>query len=398
MTDTHRPHPFSTSTLSATKPSPAAVHKAFDPTRLTQARNLAGMTRKTLAGLIGVTAAAVCQYELGTTRPRPEVLPQLAEVLTVPMTFFLAGRPHGRLDASMAHFRSPRSTRAYQRTKAIAFIEQAWELTHALEKRVQLPWMDLPGFAGGEVSPGTELPSDPIAAARALRVQWKLGTGPVTHLIRRMEAHGIIVLTPQHDPDWETVDAFSTSRLPRPIVILTPNPTDDVYRHRFSAAHELGHLVLHSDTIPGDTTQEHQADVFAAEFLTPRDSILPNLPAHADLHHLSKLRRTWGVPVDSLLHRCRELGLLSDSSATRAHQRLHTLHNQPGFTPDPLTGYPGEQPALLTQAFSLACDHGLTISELAHELAWNVPRVRELLNITHHRPALTLINGGADHP
>jgi Zn-dependent peptidase ImmA (M78 family)/transcriptional regulator with XRE-family HTH domain len=367
------------------------VHEAFDPTRLTQARSLAGITKKKLADLIGVTAAAVSQYELGTNRPRPEVLPQLAEMLNVPMTFFLVGRPHGRLDASTAHFRSLRSTRAYQRAKAIAYTEQAWELAYALEKRVQLPWVDVPGFAGGEVSPGTELPSDPIAAARALRAHWNLGTGPITHLVRRMEARGIIVLTPQRDPDLETVDAFSTSRLPRPIVVLTPNKADDVYRHRFSAAHELGHLVLHGDTVPGDTAQEREADVFAAEFLTPRDSILPDLPARADLRQLSELRRIWGVSVHSLLYRCREMGLLSDSAASRAYQRLQALRDQPGFAPDPLSGYPGEQPALLAQAFSLACDEGLTIAELARELAWSVPRVRELLGINQQRPVLTLL-------
>ncbi|MFI0463794.1 hypothetical protein ACH347_06915 [Saccharopolyspora sp. 5N102] len=52
----------------------------------------------------------------------------------------------------------------------------------------------------------------------------------MSHLVRRVEARGIVVLTPQPDPDLETVDAFSASRLPRPIVVLTPNRADDVYR------------------------------------------------------------------------------------------------------------------------------------------------------------------------
>jgi hypothetical protein len=65
--------------------------------------------------------------------------------------------------------------------------------------------------------------------------------------------------------------------------------------------------------------------------------------------------------------------------------------NQPGFAPDPLSGYPGEQPALLSQAFSLAADEGLTITQLAHELAWAVPHVRELLGMHQQRPVLTLL-------
>jgi len=372
-------------------PSPAEVHEAFDPTRLTQARHLVGMTKRRLADELGVTPAAVSQYEMGTNRPRADLLPRVAEVLDVPLTFFMTGRPHARLDSSAAHFRSLRNTRAYQRSKAIALTEQVWELAYALEKRVQLPPVDLPGFSGGEVHPGTELPTDPPAAARALRAAWGLGSGPITHLVRRVEAHGIVVHAPQRDDDMRSVDAFSTSRLPRPVIVLTPNRTDDVYRHRFSAAHELGHLVLHGEANPGDITQEREADTFAAEFLTPRDAILPQLPGRADLHRLSQLRATWGVSVKSLIYRCRELGLLSDSSASRAYQRLHNLEGQPGFAAEPPAGYPGELPALLAQAFELACDHGLTISDLARELAWEVPRVRQMLGIDVQRPVLRVL-------
>ncbi|WP_234474546.1 MULTISPECIES: ImmA/IrrE family metallo-endopeptidase [unclassified Streptomyces] len=377
------------------QPSPAAVHEVFDPARLAQARNLVGMTKRQLADELGVTPAAVSQYEMGTNRPRPDLLPPLAEILDVPLAYFLAGRPHARLDPSAAHFRSLRSTRAYQRAKAVAFTEQVWELTYALEKRVQFPVVDLPGFAGGEVHPGTDLPSEPASAARALRVAWGLGTGPIAHLVRRLEAHGIVVVTPQRDEDLRSVDAFSTSHLPRPLIVLTPNRTDDVYRHRFSAAHELGHLILHSDTNPGDITQEREADTFAAEFLTPRESILPELPSRADLHKLSQLRDGWGVSVHSLLYRCRELGLLSDSSASRAYQRLNGLKGQPGFAPDPLAGYPGEQPALLSHAFTLASDHGLTMTELAHELAWSAAQVRRMLGVDEDRPALRLVSSSS---
>ncbi|MFF8932380.1 ImmA/IrrE family metallo-endopeptidase [Streptomyces longwoodensis] len=127
--------------------------------------------------------------------------------------------------------------------------------------------MDLTGFAGGEVHPGLALPSEPVAAARELRRQWGLGDGPVTRLVRRMEAHGIVVVLPaEADAAAATVDAFS-SRSARPLVVLTRNRANDVYRHRFATAHELGHLVLHGDAT-GDSRQEREADAFAAEFLT----------------------------------------------------------------------------------------------------------------------------------
>jgi Zn-dependent peptidase ImmA (M78 family)/transcriptional regulator with XRE-family HTH domain len=371
--------------------SPRTVAQAFDPARLTQARHLAGKTKREVAEAIGVTPAAVGQYEAGS-RPRPELIPAMADFLGVPLHFFVAGRPHARLDASAAHFRHLRSTRAYQRAKATAFVEQLWELTRALEKRVQLPVVDLPGFSGGEVHPGVDLPRDPVDAARALRSVWRVGTGPVPHLVRLMETRGIVVaLAPLADGDVATVDAFSTSRLPRPIVVITRDRSDDVYRHRFTAAHELGHLVLHGDTLPGDSAQEREADAFAAEFLTPRDSLLPDLPRRLNLTVLADLQHVWGVSVDSLLYRCREVGLFSDSTAARSWQRLNGLRSQGAFRAQPIQGFVGEQPILLRNAFDLAQQHGLSLVALADELAWPLPRLRELLGIEETRPTLRLV-------
>ncbi|MEU3881778.1 helix-turn-helix domain-containing protein [Streptomyces californicus] len=369
-----------------------AVWDGFHPPRLTQARHLAGMTKKEVAERVGVSPAAIGQYETGSSKPRAGLIPGLADVLGVPVQFFLAGRPMGKLDTSMAHFRALRSTSGAQRNKALSFAGQAWELTYALEKRVQLPVVDLPGFAGGEVHPGTELSSEPAEAARELRKRWRLGDGPLRHLVRQMEAHGIVmVLPPDADQSTAKIDAFASGGLPRPLVVLTPNRTDDVYRHRFSAAHELGHLVLHSAST-GDVRQEREADAFAAEFLTPRTSILPLLPKRIDLARLADLSRTWGVSLKSLIYRCRELGLVSEATASRAYQRLHALASQPGFTAEPVAGFPGEQPVMLRQAFELAeRDQGLTVHDLAGELAWSPARVRELLGVHDQRPVLRLV-------
>lgn len=82
----------------------------------------------------------------------------------------------------------------------------------------------------------------------------------------------------------------------------------------------------------------------------------------------------------------------SDATASRTYQRLRALNNQPGFAPEPVTGYPGEQPVLLSQAFDLATQEtGLGVRELAQELAWPLARVRELLGMPDSRPVLRLV-------
>jgi len=368
-----------------------AVVEAFEPARLLQARRLAGLTKRAIASELGISPAAVGQWETGATSPRVDHLDRLADLLDVPAMFLTTGRPYARLDPTSAHFRSLRSTPARERDKAVAFTEQVWELTYALEKRVQLPAVDVPGFAGGEVE-HHDFPSEPVEAARALRRHWDLGQGPIPHMVRSMENHGIVVtLAPFAGGATKTVDAFSTSRLPRPVVVLTPDRADDVYRHRFTAAHELGHLLLHSDTAPGDAVQEKEADAFAAELLTPREVIVPELPTRIDLQALDRLSSAWGVSVQSLIYRCREVGSISEATYRRAFQRLAQLRKVGLFRSEPITGYPGEVPALLTSAFELASTHGLTIGELADELHCKPRRIRLLLGQTDQRPELRMV-------
>lgn len=367
-----------------------AIASAFDPGRLTQARQLSELTKRALSVAVGVSAAAVGQWESGAVTPRPDHVRRLAEVLDVPPGFLAAGRRSVRLDVGDAHFRSLRSTPASQRAKAIAFTRQVEELAYALELRVQLPAVDLPGFCDGETQPGSYT-SDPVAAAVELRRRWNLGDGPVAHVVRTLERHGLVVtLVPFAGAETKTVDAFSTSHLPRPIIVLTPDRADDVYRHRFTAAHELGHLVLHGEVIPGDPVQEKQADAFAAEFLTPATSIVPLLPARMDFRALERLTYVWGVSVNSLIYRSHEVGRISDSAYRRAFQRINQLRRIGLFSAESVEGHPGEVPSLLQEAFAIAEQHGLTVERLADELQVSVVRLRMLLGVIEHRPALRL--------
>jgi hypothetical protein len=213
-------------------------------------------------------------------------------------------------------------------------------------------------------------------------------------MVRLMEAHGLIVtLVPFAGAATATVDAFSTSQLPRPIVVLTPDRANDVYRHRFTAAHELGHLLVHGEALPGDPMQEKEADSFAAEFLTPGEVIRPELPSRMDLKALERLGQKWGVSVDSLVYRCREMGAVSDPAYRRAYQRLNQLRRLGIFRPEPVDGYPGEMPIMISRAFALAEQNGLTMAALARELTFPLPRLRLLLGDAEGdaRPPLRLV-------
>lgn len=361
------------------KASSDAIVEKFDPARLRQARVLSKRTKSDVAKLVGVSAAAIGQYEAGVAKPRPDVLVPLARAVLVEPAFFAAGRPLYHIDTGAAHFRSLRSVRAGDRDKALATAEQVWELAHALETAVQFPAVNLPKFEEG---------MNPAAAAKVLREIWQIPDGPFPHLVATMEAHGVIVLVLEEGA-IDRVDAFSTVASERLFVISTPRRSNNVYGHRFTCAHELGHLLLHGEAIPGDRKQEREADEFAAALLMPAEDIQPVLPARLELAKLDRIGRVWGVSIDSLMKRMYELRITSDSSMRRAYQKLNSdpnwRANEPWFM------YEGESPSLLQQALKIYEESGKSVSDLAEQLKWMTSRIRELLGIRDSRPELSIV-------
>lgn len=359
---------------------PASGSGRFEPARLTQARALLGVSKADLAGEVGVSAAAIGQYEAGVNSPRPEVLGRLATALNVRPGFFGVGRPLARIDTVNAHFRSLRSARVSDRQKALATATLVWELTFALERYVKLPEVDLPVLPAGTTPP---------EAAALLRRHWELPDGPVRHLVATAESRGIVVAV-RPLREIEAVDAFAVVIVERPIIITTPRRSENVFRHRFSTAHEIGHLLLHGDSGGHSAAIEKEADEFAAAFLTPAAAMDAALPQRLDLAALDRLGRTWGVSPKSLVRRMVERGRTTESSARRAYQRL-AMNDDP--LADPTSAYPGEMPSLLKKAVDLAGEHGAGVPALAEALRLSAAQVRDLLGDADQRPALRLVGG-----
>jgi len=361
----------------------ATVAAVFDPARLTLARESAAYSKRDLAEAIGRTPSAVTQYEAGLSRPSGPVIDACAAVLSVPIGFFATGRPRLQLDIGDAHFRSLRSARAAERRRALTMVELVWELTGQLTHHVRLPPLDLPDL--------TSSLTEPAAAARTLRAAWNMAPGPVPHMVRLLESRGLIVAFLDFS-DSGRVDAFSTAAGGRPIIVLTTEK-GTMLRTRFTAAHELAHLVLHTEVIPGDVAHERQADAFAAEFLMPAAEIASELPTRIDLPALLRLQQRWGTSVSALLYRCRELGTLTEASYKRAMMKISRLGWR---TREPGEEFPIERPALLARAFELASTRGVTIPTFAEALQLPPARVRALFGMTDTRPLLRLVKNSSD--
>lgn len=148
---------------------------------------------------------------------------------------------------------------------------------------------------------------------------------------------------------WTTVD--------RPLFFLNSDVPMDVLR--WTIAHELGHLVMHS--MPTSEYLELQADAFAGEFLAPRRLILPDLK-RLIFSRLPALKMHWRLSMKALINRAETLGVIDRDSAVKMYKK-YSARRWNFAEPHAL---PMEEPTLIQSAAKVHLgDHGYTVDELA---------------------------------
>lgn len=360
----------------------ASAAAIFDPYRLTIARGVSGLTRAELAERVSVSAALISQYELGKTTPSATVLARVALALGFPVEFFAADGVARNGSEDQVFFRSLRSATKRDRDRAFFDTELIADLVRVVEEHVELPDVEIPKLLAAD---DDEL-SDIEDRAAEVRRAWNMQQGPVGSVVKLLEAHGAVVY--HLHATSSKLDAFSRWMDARPVVVLSQDK-NDAGRSRFDASHELGHLVMHPEARAADKVYEAQAHKFAAAFLMPREDILSELPARADWKRFIALKATWGVSIQALLRRARDLEVMTEYSYKRAVVELNRMGwrtDEPGALPVV------ERPSMLPNAFSLLAAHGITADQIARQARLHGPRVEALFaaQLTSTKPAVTV--------
>lgn len=354
----------------------------FSASRLSVARKRKQFTKKELAEKAGITAVHLTRLENGAGGdPSPATVQAIADALEYPYDFFY-GSDCDELAVDAVSFRSLSSLSARQRDAALAAGVIAFELHDWVAERFSLPQPRLLDLRDEE----------PRAAAEALRSHWGIGTKPVDHMIKLLEAKGVRVfaLAEQH----KNVDAFSCWHGEIPFVFL--NTFKSAERSRFDAAHELGHLVLHIHGASGSRDVEREADAFASSFLINRGDLISHLPRVHSLNQLVAAKKRWGVSVAALARTAFDVGLLSDWHYRDMCKQMSIL----GYRSNEPLGLPREKSALWRLVFEELWKDGATRETIAKELRVPAQEVEALVGqlVTQQpsggkkqRPTLSLV-------
>lgn len=328
------------------------------PQRIALIRELYGIRKSELSMRLGVSARTITCWELGLQVPSVGDVAELCRVFGVGPEFFepqLEGLP---VASGLPHFRSYRSGMQVAYRQAQAYVQVTQDLVRTLSGYVDFPALHLP-----DITADPELADSivPQMAAQQVRHEWGLGDGPIAHVLREVEDHGICAVFAPFE--HASLDAHSVFSGELPLIALNPTK-GDYYRQRFDVAHELGHLVMHPDAEPGNKVIEAQADAFASELLAPSEVLLDELPTRMDgvgWLKLKELKEQWGVSMKVLLDKAYALGRLTDQEYRKGLDFL-SRSGWKLLEPGAISGV--EEPSLIPHSLDLLGDVGVGPEEV----------------------------------
>lgn len=318
------------------------VAKVFDGDRLRLARMAKGLTLEELGDEISATRQYLNQLEQGLKLPTEAMAEALAAALGVTVRFFaLSERVH--ISAEQCHFRKQKTTPVSVVSQVLARGTVLEGFIGRLDEALELPRVSFPDIAVSSIE-------DVEHAAEEARQQWRLGTGPISSMMRVVENAGAVVSF--FSGVSERVDALSIDR-PRPMIIRS-EAKPSACRLRFDLAHECGHLVMHRGVLTGDKFTEEQANRFASAFLLPRSSFIHEFPRGRgraiNWQAIFEMKLRWKVAASAILRRAFDLKILSADQYRTGHIHLSKTGQRKFETYDDIIVR--EEPELLPSAMS----------------------------------------------
>jgi len=264
---------------------------------LTLAREAKGYTQKDLADQVGCNQSRLSRIEAGELMPQESDIQNLVRVLGQSRDFFF--QQGETMPASVSFYRKTQTLplkmlRQCNAQMNIRRLEIEQKVGSAkLEKR-ELPYLP-PEKNGGAK-----------AVAQIVRQKWGIKNGAVRHFTQLVESTGCVIvdyLFPSTKLDGLCIRAAEKP----PIIFLNKDLPKS--RRRLSLAHEIGHLIMHTE--PHENVEE-QAWEFAEEFLMPAAEIEQQFDG-LNLDKLGQLKKEWGISMQAILYRAKKLGKIGES-------------------------------------------------------------------------------------
>lgn len=350
--------------------------------RLTEAREARGiLTQSSLAELLDVSKNSISLYENNKGKPRPEMLAEIAKLLKLKESFFLT--PLSPQNLKPIFWRSRHVTTQDKRTVAKRrFGWTKWIVDSYIKEFLDMPKLNIPSRKDIGVPDKFDELTDSQIESIALRCReyWGFRTTPIENMSTLLENNGVLIS--YGELNSERLDAFSNeSEYDSSYHIFLGTDKRSALRSRYDAAHELGHLILHSHISSSSFSRthglvEHQAHRFAGAFLMPLQSFKKDVWM-TSIEALKMLRDRWKVSVGAMIHRCEDIGLFGEADTSRLWNRYK--RNWKDIEDD---NFEFETPQLVKRSIDTLVNAGVrTKGQVLHDLPFMQRDIENLLNL-----------------
>lgn len=342
----------------------------FNSERLKTARLLAGMSLRQLeeAASFKVTYNSINKYEKGLMQPETSTILALAGALNVTPSYFF---DTNSIQLGEINFRKQSSLtqgdvdliKAKTRDKIHRYIETE-KLLNISNK-----------FKNPILKKQVSNPESAEEMAEIVRHSWGLGTNPIPNVIEMLEENEVKVIEIEASEKFDGLSTYVDSNIP--VAVINENFT--VERKRFTALHELGHLMMSMD-LDDEKDIESACHRFAGALLFPRSEVykaIGNKRSNIAMGELVTIKEEYGISAQATMRRALDLDIINSKAYQQFFMRLSRNKKEEG-----LGTFKGEEKSykLLQMVYRLTSERVVSIEKAAALVGMPLQEYRALYN------------------
>lgn len=274
--------------------------------KLMTARKEHNLSQEALGELVGISKQAISNLESGVSVPNSTTLINLCKHLNKKIDYFFQTSEPTEVKLEGISFRDKANKAIFN----LAPIEL--DIVSHLDKYLQLENLlnDKREFINPIKNTVISKKTDIEKAIKELRKSWNIKLGdPINNLVYFFEKKGIKVYELISNESFDGLSAWYKNSIP---VIVLNARINEITRKRFTALHELAHLLLNVSDNLLDRIEE-LCDTFAAWFLLPKELLHEELfeitrPTMSDVRDI---KEKYGISIQAILIRMSQEKLIT---------------------------------------------------------------------------------------
>lgn len=305
--------------------------------RFKSARLMNGFSLQDLSDRLGnkITRQALHKYEKGIVIPDSEMMGLLCEALGIRPDYFFRNM---QVELGEIEFRKLNKLPAKEENR---ILEHAKDYLSRYLELEQLLNIETSFINPLEDFPPVKTFEDVEQAAMKVRKAWEMGTDAIANVIELLEDKHIKVINIEAGYDYDGMQTrISGSGIP--VIAINVSKVKKEDRKRFTALHELAHLLL---KIPKDLPEKEKERIchqFAGAMLFPAEALKKELGKKRNRIHvqeLGALKKQYGISMQAIIMRAKNLAVISESAC----RQLFVLFKQMNWRVDEPVNYEGKE-------------------------------------------------------